>query len=134
MPRTVRDRVALLCCAAGVMVRERGAAQNLAPTDGPSHLLVMAKAIWENTVIAESDKTIEIEGNQYFPADGVKKEYFAPSAKHSECPWKGTASYYDVKVNGKTNADAAWFYPEPKEKAKQIQNYVAFWKGVRVEK
>jgi uncharacterized protein (DUF427 family) len=94
----------------------------------------MAKAIWENTVIAESDQTIEVEGNQYFPADAIKREYFTPSGKHSECPWKGTASYYNVQVNGKTNADAAWFYPNPKPAASQIQNYVAFWKGIGVEK
>jgi uncharacterized protein (DUF427 family) len=102
----------------------------------PQHSAIyfdMAKAIWENTIIAESDKTVEVEGNQYFPADKIKSEYFSPSAKHTECPWKGTASYYNVKVNGKTNADAAWFYPNPKSEAKQIQNYVAFWKGVKVE-
>src|SRR5271170_8493494 len=94
----------------------------------------MAKAIWENTVIAESGKTVEVEGNQYFPAESIKSEYFKASAKHTECPWKGTASYYNVEVNGKTNADAAWFYPNPKSAAKQIQNYVAFWKGVKIEK
>jgi uncharacterized protein (DUF427 family) len=94
----------------------------------------MAKAIWENTVIAESDQTIEVEGNQYFPADAIKREYFKPSDKHTECPWKGTASYYTVEVNGKSNTDAGWFYPNPKPEAKQIQNYVAFWRGVRVEK
>jgi uncharacterized protein (DUF427 family) len=94
----------------------------------------MAKAIWENAILAESDATIEVEGNQYFPSGTIKTEYFKPSSKHSECPWKGTASYYNVEVNGKVNADAAWYYPDPKPKAKQIQNYVAFWKGVRVEK
>lgn len=95
---------------------------------------VMAKAIWEGTVLAESDKTVEVEGNQYFPPEAVKREFFKPSAKHSVCPWKGTASYYDVEVNGKRNQDAAWFYPEPKAGAKQIKDHVAFWKGVRVEK
>ena len=94
----------------------------------------MAKAIWEGTVLAESDKTVEVEGNQYFPPETVKREFFKPSAKHSVCPWKGTASYYDVEVNGKRNQDAAWFYPEPKAAAKQITNYVAFWKGVKVQK
>ena len=94
----------------------------------------MPKAIWEGTVLAESDKTVEVEGNQYFPPEAVKREFFKPSAKHSVCPWKGTASYYDVEVKGKRNQDAAWFYPEPKAAAKQITNYVAFWKGVKVER
>jgi uncharacterized protein (DUF427 family) len=95
---------------------------------------IMAKAMWEGAVLAESDKTVEVEGNQYFPADAIRKEYFKPSGAHTECPWKGTASYYDVEVNGKWNAGAAWFYPEPKAAAKQIKGYVAFWKGVTVEK
>ncbi len=86
----------------------------------------MAKAIWEGTVLAESNKTIEIEDNQYFPPDSIKQEYI--------CPWKGTASYYHVDVNGKSNPDAAWFYPEPKSEAKKIKGYVAFWRGVKVEK
>ncbi|HKS73813.1 MAG TPA: DUF427 domain-containing protein [Terriglobales bacterium] len=94
----------------------------------------MAKAIWEDTVLAESDKTVEVEGNQYFPPEAVKREFFKPSAKHSVCPWKGTASYFNVEVNGKRNQDAAWFYPEPKPAAQQIKDYVAFWKGVKVEK
>ena len=93
----------------------------------------MAKAIWEGTILAESDKTVEVEGNQYFPPEGIKKELFKPSSTHSVCPWKGTASYYDVEVNGKNNHDAAWYYPEPKDAAKQIKGYVAFWKGVKVE-
>lgn len=93
----------------------------------------MAKAIWEGTVLAESNKTIEIEGNQYFPPDSIKKEYFRPSETHTICPWKGTASYYHVDVNGKSNPDAAWFYPEPKSEAKKIKGYVAFWRGVKVE-
>jgi uncharacterized protein (DUF427 family) len=94
----------------------------------------MAKAIWEGAIVAESDQTIEVEGNQYFPPDAVKREFFKPSTHHSTCPWKGLASYYDVEVNGKRNADAAWFYPEPKPAAKQIKDYVAFWKGVKIEK
>ena len=93
----------------------------------------MAKAIWENAVLAESDRCEEVEGNQYFPPDSVRKEFFRPSASHTVCPWKGTASYYDVEVNGKRNRDAAWFYPEPKAAASQIRGYVAFCKGVRVE-
>jgi uncharacterized protein (DUF427 family) len=94
----------------------------------------MAKATWEGAVLAESNQTVEVEGNQYFPPDAIRKEYFVASNQHSECPWKGTASYYDVEVNGKNNAGAAWYYPEPKPEAKQIQGYVAFWKGVKVEK
>ncbi len=85
-------------------------------------------------MLAESNQCVEVEGNQYFPPDAIRQEFFKPSANHSECPWKGTASYYDVEVNGKKNQDAAWFYPEPKPAAKQIEGYVAFWKGVKVEK
>jgi uncharacterized protein (DUF427 family) len=95
---------------------------------------IMAKATWEGAVLAESDATVEVEGNQYFPPDAIRKEYFKPSDAHTVCPWKGTASYYDVEVKGKRNAGAAWFYPEPKPAAKQITGYVAFWKGVTVEK
>ncbi len=95
---------------------------------------VMAKAIWENTVLAESDRTIEIEGNQYFPPDTIRTMYFKPSDQHTTCPWKGLASYYSLEVNGKNNPNAAWYYPEPKPAAKQIKDYVAFWKGVKVEK
>ncbi len=91
------------------------------------------KAIWNGKVIAESNETVEVEGNQYFPAESIVKEHFAPSATHTVCGWKGTASYYDIIVDGETNADAAWFYPEAKEDAKNIENYVAFWKGVEVE-
>jgi uncharacterized protein (DUF427 family) len=94
----------------------------------------MPKAIWENTVLAESDRTIEVEGNQYFPPDAIKKEFLQPSDQHTTCPWKGLASYYSVEVNGKRNPNAAWYYPEPKPAAKQIKDYVAFWKGVKVEK
>ena len=94
----------------------------------------MAKAIWQNTVLAESDRTIEVEGNQYFPPEAIKHEYFKPTDHHTTCPWKGLASYYDVDVHGKRNANAAWYYPEPKPAAQQIKDYVAFWKGVKVEK
>jgi uncharacterized protein (DUF427 family) len=90
------------------------------------------KAIWNNAVLAESDETIVVEGNHYFPADAINQEFFAPSQTHTVCGWKGTASYYDVVVNGETNPDAAWFYPETKPDAKEIEGYVAFWKGVRV--
>jgi uncharacterized protein (DUF427 family) len=95
---------------------------------------IMAKATWEGAVLAESDKTVEVEDNQYFPPDAIRKEYFKPTEQHSVCPWKGTASYYDIEVKGKRNAGAAWFYPEPKPAAKQIKGHVAFWKGVKVEK
>lgn len=91
------------------------------------------KAIWKETVIAESDQTVVVEGNHYFPPNMLKAEYFKPSETHTVCPWKGTASYYDIVVNGQVNKDAAWYYPQTKEAAKNIENYVAFWKGVKVE-
>ena len=94
----------------------------------------MAKAIWENEVLAESNQTVEVEGNQYFPPDSIKKNYLKPNDQHTVCPWKGTASYYDVKVNGKKNAGSAWYYPDPKPAAKQIKDHVAFWRGVKIEK
>jgi uncharacterized protein (DUF427 family) len=94
----------------------------------------MAKAIWEGVVLAESSQSVEVEGNQYFPPDAIHQEYFKSSPAHTVCPWKGTASYYDLEVNGKRNPGAAWFYPEPKPAANQIKGYVAFWKGVKVEK
>lgn len=94
----------------------------------------MVKAMWHDMVLAESDKTIEVEGNQYFPPDAVKQEFLRESATHSTCPWKGLASYYDVVVNDVVNKDAAWYYPKSKEAAKKITGYVAFWKGVEVVK
>lgn len=96
----------------------------------------MAKAMWNGVVIAEApaDKIEMVEGNVYFPPEAVNREYFKESAKHTVCPWKGTASYYNVEVNGQTNQDAAWYYPEPKTAAKNITNYIAFWRGVEVEK
>ncbi len=93
----------------------------------------MAKATWNGVVLAESDKTEVVEGNQYFPADSVKREYFKETDTHTTCPWKGLASYYTIEVNGKENKDAAWYYPAPKDAAKQIKDHVAFWKGVEVE-
>ena len=90
------------------------------------------KAIWNNTVIAESDDTLVIENNHYFPADSIKKEYFKPSDTHTTCAWKGIASYYTVTVNGKENKDAAWYYPQPKEAAAAIKDSVAFWRGVEI--
>lgn len=90
------------------------------------------KAYWNDTVIAESDQTIIIEGNHYFPPDSIKEEFFTPSETHTVCHWKGTASYYTLKVGDKENADAAWYYPETSELARNIKGYVAFWKGVKV--
>ena len=90
------------------------------------------KAIWNKVKLAESDKTIVVEGNHYFPPESVNKQCFEESATHTTCPWKGVASYFDVVVDGQNNADAAWYYPEPKEAASEIKNYVAFWKGVEV--
>lgn len=94
----------------------------------------MAKATWNGAVLAQSDEYEIVEGNVYFPADKVNGEYFQPSDTHTICPWKGTASYYDVVVDGQVNKDAAWYYPAPKEAAKEITGHVAFWRGVKVEK
>ena len=91
------------------------------------------KATWNNRTVAESDKTIVIEGNHYFPPDAITKDYFQPSDTHTICPWKGEASYYNVVVDGQVNKDAAWYYPQPKDAAAEIKDYVAFWRGVRVE-
>jgi uncharacterized protein (DUF427 family) len=91
------------------------------------------KAIWNGAVLAESDDTVVVEGNHYFPAGAVRREHFRDSDHHTVCGWKGTASYYDVVVDGQVNANAAWYYPEPKDAARQIAGRVAFWKGVRVE-
>lgn len=91
------------------------------------------KAIWNNTIIAESDDTVVIEGNHYFPHKSIKSDYFKQSETHTVCPWKGTASYYTITVDGKENQDAAWFYPEVSELAKGIKNRVAFWRGVTIE-
>ena len=90
------------------------------------------KAIWKNEVIAESDDTVVVEGNHYFPLDSVDESYLKPSDKTSVCPWKGTANYYTLKVDGTENNDAAWYYGSPKDAAKQIAGRVAFWNGVQV--
>tara|TARA_B100000949_G_scaffold230769_1_gene241796 strand:- start:760 stop:1044 length:285 start_codon:yes stop_codon:yes gene_type:complete len=92
----------------------------------------MARAIWNDAVIAESDETVEVEGNQYFPPDSISQEFFRESETTSHCPWKGDASYYHLEVDGEVNEDAAWYYPEPKEAAEKIRGHVAFWKGVLV--
>ncbi|WP_216325475.1 DUF427 domain-containing protein [Deinococcus aestuarii] len=90
------------------------------------------KAIWQGQVIAESDDMVVVEGNHYFPRASVDTAVLRPSATHTVCPWKGTASYFTLEVDGQTNPDAAWFYPEPKEAARQIRGRVAFWRGVQV--
>jgi uncharacterized protein (DUF427 family) len=90
------------------------------------------KAIWKGQVIAESDTTVSVEGNAYFPVDSIKKEFFEDSSTHSVCPWKGVASYYNVVVDGEKNPSAAWYYPEPKDAAAEIKDHVAFWRGVEV--
>lgn len=90
------------------------------------------KAIWNGQVVAESDATVVVEGNHYFPPDAIRREFFEPSPTHTHCGWKGEASYYTLHVNGKTNPDAAWYYPAPREAAQQLAGYVAFWRGVKV--
>lgn len=92
----------------------------------------MVKATWNGVTIAQSDRTIIVEGNHYFPPADIKQEYFQASETHTVCGWKGQASYYNVVVNEQVNKDAAWYYPEAKEKAKDIEGYVAFWRGVKV--
>lgn len=90
------------------------------------------KAIWNGQTIAESDNTVIVENNHYFPKESVKAEYLTDSQTHTTCPWKGLASYYSLTVDGQTNKDAAWYYSEPKAAASQIKDHVAFWKGVSV--
>lgn len=90
------------------------------------------KAIWNGQTIAESNDTVVVENNHYFPKESVNPEFLADSQTHTTCPWKGLASYYSLTVDGKTNADAAWYYPDPKPAANQIKDRVAFWKGVQV--
>lgn len=90
------------------------------------------RAEWNGAVLAESDDTVVVEGNHYFPASALNREYFAASDKHTVCPWKGTASYYTVTVDGARNEDAAWYYPDPKPKAEEIRDRVAFWRGVEI--
>ena len=94
----------------------------------------MAKATWNGAVVAESDVFEVVEGNVYFPPDAVRREHFRDSGTHTVCGWKGTASYYTLVVDGKENPDAAWYYPDPKDAAKNIAGHVAFWKGVTVER
>jgi uncharacterized protein (DUF427 family) len=99
---------------------------------GEAHDGDMTTATWNGVVIAESDDIVTVEGNAYFPRAAVREDVLRPSDAHTFCPWKGTASYFSLEVDGKTNADAVWFYPEPKDAAKQITDRVAFWRGVEV--
>lgn len=94
----------------------------------------MARALWNGVVLAESDTFEIVEGNVYFPPDSIDRQYFKESSTHTTCPWKGEASYFTIEVNGKTNQDAAWYYPSPNRAARHIKGYVAFWKGVQVER
>ena len=91
------------------------------------------KAIWNGKVIAESNNTQVVEGNQYFPPDSIKSDFFEKNDTTTVCPWKGTAAYYTIRVDGKQNQDAAWYYPDPKDAAMQIKNYIAFWRGIEVK-
>ncbi|MBW8057779.1 MAG: DUF427 domain-containing protein [candidate division NC10 bacterium] len=93
----------------------------------------MPKAIWNGAVLAESDQCQVVEGNSYFPPESINRQYVKESTKHTTCPWKGEASYYDIVVEGQVNKEAAWYYPSPKEAAQHITDHVAFWKGVTVE-
>jgi len=90
------------------------------------------QAIWKNTVIAESDETIVVEGNHYFPPGSIREEYFVNSDYHTHCGWKGDASYYHISIDGAENDNAAWYYPDPMDAAAHIKNYIAFWHGVEV--
>jgi len=90
------------------------------------------KATWNDAVLAQSDNTVVVEGNQYFPPEAINKQYFQESSTHTTCPWKGEASYYNIVVDGQVNKDAAWFYPGPKSAAAEIKDHVAFWRGVKV--
>jgi len=91
------------------------------------------KAIWNKVTLAESNETVVIEGNHYFPPESINKEYFKNSDTHSTCPWKGFASYYSLQVDDKENTDAAWYYPNPSDAALEIKDHVAFWKGVEIK-
>ncbi len=90
------------------------------------------KATWNNKTVASSNNTVVVEGNHYFPEESIEKEFFKPSSHTTACPWKGTAKYYHLEVEGKINENAAWYYPEPKAAASQIKNHIAFWKGVKI--
>ncbi|HEX7140865.1 MAG TPA: DUF427 domain-containing protein [Nitrososphaeraceae archaeon] len=91
------------------------------------------KAIWNEVILADSDLTVVIEGNHYFPPESINRRFFTESSTHTRCGWKGIASYYTIKIEDDYNQDSAWYYPEPLDKARSIKNYVAFWKGIKVE-
>lgn len=93
----------------------------------------MIRAVWNGTVLAEAPATVQLEGNHYFPVDALRREYLSDSTTTTVCPWKGTAHYYTVTVDGQVNTDAAWYYPEPSARASEIKDHVAFWKGVKVD-
>src|SRR5215813_1028469 len=99
---------------------------------GKGRSFLMVRAVWNGAVLAESDKTIVVEGNHYFPPEAVNRDYLQSSDHHSTCYWKGIASYYNINVNGQMNRNAAWYYPTPSEEASTIAGYIAFWKGVQV--
>ena len=93
----------------------------------------MPKAIWNGAILAESNDTIVVEGNHYFPPSALNLQYFTECDARTVCSWKGTAGYYDLNVDGQVNQKAAWYYPDPKDEASQIKGYIAFWRGVKVE-
>lgn len=101
---------------------------------GAGHASGPVQAIWNGAVIARSDRTVVVEGNHYFPAGDVQSRYLESSSHHTVCPWKGTASYYDVVVDGERNSNAAWCYPDPSRAAAQIKDHIAFWHGVEVKR
>ena len=103
------------------------------PVPNQESFVAMTKALWNGVVIAESDATEIIEGNHYFPSTSINSQYFRKSDHHTVCGWKGTASYYDIVVEEDANANAAWYYPAPKDAVAHIRNYIAFWKGVQVQ-
>ncbi len=119
------------CCRNGKTDRYDHTLDTDADLSSQNHSAV--RAIWNGAVIAESDTTVIVEGNHYFPPESVRAEYFEPSAHTSVCPWKGTASYKSLNVDGERNDNAAWFYPEPSQAAAEIKDHFAFWKGVTVE-
>ena len=96
-------------------------------------MIAMSKATWNGAVLADSNQTETVEGNHYFPPTSIDRQYFQDSPTHTTCPWKGLASYYNIVVAGQVNKDAAWYYPDPKDAAKSIKGYIAFWKGVKIE-
>jgi uncharacterized protein (DUF427 family) len=93
----------------------------------------MPRAVWNGVVVAQSDDTVVVEGNHYFPRDAIEERFFVASDAHTVCPWKGVANYYDIVVDGAVNPGAAWYYPSPSPAASDIKDYVAFWRGVKVE-